>query len=145
MKATNFKPKGYTSVTPYLQVSDANRLVSFVTETFGAKEQYIGRGSDGAIQHASFLLGDAVIELAQAAGDWPSTTAALHVYVPDCDATHERAVAAGGVVLHEPKDQFYGERSSAVKDPCGNYWYIATLIEELTEEEIAERAAAAGR
>ena len=42
-------------------------------------------------------------------------------------------------------DQFYGDRSGSLLDAWGNHWYIASRIEDMTPEEIAERAAAAGR
>ena len=51
---------------------------------------------------------------------------ALHVYVEDADAVCKRAVAAGATLVDEPRDQEYGERSGTVKDPAGNYWYVAT-------------------
>jgi uncharacterized glyoxalase superfamily protein PhnB len=38
----------------------------------------------------------------------------------DCDATFERISAAGGEVLQEPADQFYGVRDCAFRDPAGN-------------------------
>jgi predicted enzyme related to lactoylglutathione lyase len=38
----------------------------------------------------------------------------------DCDATFERIRAAGGEVLQEPIDQFYGVRDCAFRDPSGN-------------------------
>ena len=38
----------------------------------------------------------------------------------DCDATFERISAAGGEVLQEPTDQFYGVRDCAFRDPAGN-------------------------
>ncbi|WP_210479138.1 VOC family protein [Naasia sp. SYSU D00948] len=38
----------------------------------------------------------------------------------DCDATFERIRAAGGEVLQEPMDQFYGVRDCAFRDPAGN-------------------------
>jgi uncharacterized glyoxalase superfamily protein PhnB len=53
-------------------------------------------------------------------------THALHLYVPDCDAVYKRALEAGATSLDEPRDQEYGERSGGVKDPAGNFWYIAT-------------------
>jgi len=37
-------------------------------------------------------------------------------------------------------DQFYGDRSGGVKDPCGNVWYIATHIEDVAPEELKRRA-----
>jgi predicted enzyme related to lactoylglutathione lyase len=38
----------------------------------------------------------------------------------DCDATFEQISAAGGEVLQEPTDQFYGVRDCAFRDPSGN-------------------------
>jgi catechol 2,3-dioxygenase-like lactoylglutathione lyase family enzyme len=38
----------------------------------------------------------------------------------DVDATFERISAAGGEVLQEPTDQFYGVRDCAFRDPAGN-------------------------
>ena len=38
----------------------------------------------------------------------------------DVDATFERIRAAGGEVLQEPIDQFYGVRDCAFRDPSGN-------------------------
>jgi len=49
------------------------------------------------------------------------------VYVRDCDAAYERALAAGATSLTTPADQPYGERSAGVKDAEGNHWYIATF------------------
>jgi uncharacterized glyoxalase superfamily protein PhnB len=46
--------------------------------------------------------------------------------VEDSDAVYRKALAAGATVISEPRDQDYGERSGSVKDPAGNYWYIAT-------------------
>jgi uncharacterized glyoxalase superfamily protein PhnB len=42
--------------------------------------------------------------------------------------------------VQEPADMFYGDRSAGVKDPAGNTWMIATRQENLTPEELAERA-----
>jgi PhnB protein len=39
----------------------------------------------------------------------------------------------------QPMDQLYGDRSAAVKDQFGNYWWIATHIEDLPKEEITRR------
>jgi PhnB protein len=51
---------------------------------------------------------------------------ALHIYVEDADAVTQKAVAAGATLIDPVRDQEYGERSSAVRDKAGNYWYIAT-------------------
>ena len=58
----------------------------------------------------------------------------------DVDAQFQRAVDAGATVVSEPKDQFYGDRSASVKDPFGHLWFLATHKEDLTEEQIRQRA-----
>jgi PhnB protein len=65
---------------------------------------------------------------------------AIYLYVKDADATYKRALQAGATSLMEPADQFYGDRSAGVKDPVGNYWWIATHKEDLSSEELRKRA-----
>src|SRR5205823_13867549 len=57
---------------------------------------------------------------------WTPNTHALHIYVKDADAVYQKALDAGAESIDEVRDQEYGERSGGVKDPAGNYWYIAT-------------------
>ncbi|SPE41297.1 conserved hypothetical protein [Candidatus Sulfopaludibacter sp. SbA3] len=52
---------------------------------------------------------------------------AFHIYVPDVDAAYQRARHAGAESLQAPADQEWGERTANVKDPAGNFWYIATF------------------
>jgi uncharacterized glyoxalase superfamily protein PhnB len=37
----------------------------------------------------------------------------------------------------------YGDRHGAMKDPCGNTWWIATHVEEVPPAELERRAAEA--
>jgi PhnB protein len=37
---------------------------------------------------------------------------------------------------------FYGDRSAAVTDPFGNFWAIATHIEDVSPAELKKRAEA---
>jgi uncharacterized glyoxalase superfamily protein PhnB len=69
----------------------------------------------------------------------PST---LYVYVPNADAVYQRALEAGATSIREMADQFYGDRHGGVKDACGNHWWIATHMEDVSPEELARRAAA---
>jgi PhnB protein len=70
------------------------------------------------------------------------TKCTLYHYVSDCDAVWKQAVAAGGEVVNEPTDMFYGDRTGAVRDPGGNSWWIATHKEDLSVQQIEERMAA---
>ena len=122
-------PKGYRTVTPYPVVQDAAGLIDFVKHAFGAEESFRSVGSAGGI-HAEVRIGDSMLMMG---GGGPglawrgeSKPLAFHIYVPDCDATYQRALQAGGTSLDKPADQFYGERSATVQDAAGNHWYIAT-------------------
>ena len=128
--ATSPIPKGFHTVTPYLVAQEAEGLIDFLKETFGAEEKFRAVGSAGGI-HAEILLGDSMLMLG---GGGPglawrgeSLPMAFHVYVEDTDAVYQRALAAGAVSIQPPADQAYGERSGSVKDASGNNWYIATL------------------
>jgi PhnB protein len=70
---------------------------------------------------------------------------ALHYYLENCEAIFARGLANGCKELQPMADQFYGDRSGSLLDGWGNHWYIASHLEDLTPEEIAEKAAAAGR
>ena len=136
-------PDGYHTVTPYLIVQGAARLIDFLKEAFGATEAERMAVPDGAIQHAEVRIGDSVIMLADAGGEWQASPATIHLYLEDADAAYRRALGAGAVSVREPADQFYGDRSAGVKDPLGNFWWLATHVEDVPREEIARRARAA--
>src|SRR4029453_6944025 len=45
-------------------------------------------------------------------------------------------------VVKPMSDQFYGDRAGTLEDPFGHTWTVATHKEDLTSEEILQRAAA---
>jgi PhnB protein len=67
----------------------------------------------------------------------------LWIYVEDCDALFNRAVAAGATIafgsMGAVTDQFWGDRSGTIIDPHGYRWAIASRKEELTPEEMKVR------
>lgn len=140
-------PEGYHNVTPYLIVDGAAGAIEFYKKAFGAQE--IGRhlGPDGKIMHAEITIGDSRVMVndvmqgmkgPKAFGGSPTT---LWLYVDDCDALFNRAVAAGATVQMPMSDQFWGDRGGVVADPAGYTWWIATRKEDLTPAELEERAA----
>jgi uncharacterized glyoxalase superfamily protein PhnB len=135
-------PEGYHSVTPYLTVEGADRLIEFVEAAFGATETERITTSDGRIAHAEVRIGDSVVMMSEAGERCAPMPTALYLYVPDADAAYRRALAAGAVSLMEPADQFYGDRNAGVQDPTGNRWWIATRVEDVPPQELHRRAAA---
>jgi uncharacterized glyoxalase superfamily protein PhnB len=124
---SDFKPAGFHSVTPYLVVEGADRLLQFLKDAFDAEELFTHRRDDGAIMHCEMKIGDSVVEMGQANPKWAAMPTSLHLYVPDTDAVYAKAMAAGAKSLEEPKDADYGDRTAGVQDPAGNHWFIATF------------------
>jgi uncharacterized glyoxalase superfamily protein PhnB len=135
MSAVNPIPEGYHTVTPYLVVQGAARLIEFMTQAFGAEEIYRSPKPDGTLGHCQVRIGDSMVELADGSEQWKVRPCNLHLYVPDTDAVYHRAIAAGATSLFEPSNTSYGDRSGGVTDPSGNQWYIATRQENLSDEE----------
>ncbi|HEY2663099.1 MAG TPA: VOC family protein, partial [Candidatus Binataceae bacterium] len=122
-------PEGYHSITPYLQVKGASKLVEFLKNAFGAEEIFrVPRGDQ--IAHAQLKIEDSMIEVADAIDKYQPNPTAIWLFVKDADATYARALRFGASSLHEPTDQDYGDREASVKDPFGNHWYIATHRED---------------
>jgi PhnB protein len=149
--ATQPIPEGYHTITPYLTVEDAAEAIEYYTQAFGAKERVRMETPDGRIGHAELEIGDSLVMLSdpfpQASTKPPDelggTSAGVFMYVEDVDAVVKRAVDAGAKVTMEVADQFWGDRFGSITDPFGHSWSIATHVEDLTPEEIAERGKAA--
>lgn len=122
------RPEGFRTVTPGLRVRGADRLLDFVKRAFQAREIDRTTMPDGTIIHATFTLGDSMVEAGEAHGPWEPMPSALHYFVDDVDAMYQRALEAGATSIMPPEDKPYGERGAAVADPFGNQWFIAMLI-----------------
>jgi PhnB protein len=144
-------PEGYHTAAPYLAVESAADAIEFYKKAFGAKERVRMEAPGGGIAHAEVQIGDSIVMLSdpfpQASTKPPKelggTSASVMLYVEDVDALTKQAVDAGATVLMEVSDQFWGDRFGSVQDPFGHSWGIATHVEDLSPEEIAERAKAA--
>ena len=136
-------PEGYHSVTPYLVVEDAGKLIEFMKDVFGAEETF--RMGGETIMHAEVRVGDSVIMLGDANAENPPHPAMIHLYTADADETYQKALSAGAKSIREPADQFYGDRSAGVEDPFGNHWWVATHIEDVPPDEMERRAAEAAQ
>jgi PhnB protein len=141
-------PAGYHTVTPYLTLDEAAEAIEFYKDAFGATERMRMEAPDGKIGHAELEIGDSIVMLAdampQSATRSPrelgGTSAGVFLYVDDVDAVVKQAVKAGAAVTQEVTDMFWGDRYGSLTDPFGHVWSIATHIEDLTPEEIADRA-----
>ncbi len=143
-------PDEYNGVTPYLIVDDAARAIEFYKQAFSATEVYRFDAPGGRVGHADVKIGDTHVMLAdehpQVGARSPKTIGgspvSLSLYVEDVDATVEKAVEAGARIVRPVANQFYGDRTCGLEDPFGHVWYVATHVEDVSDEEMQKRAAA---
>jgi PhnB protein len=112
-------PEGYHTLNPHLAVDDAAQAIEFYKRAFGAKERGRVPTPDGKIGGG------------------------LYVYVEDVDEVVQQVVDAGGTIGMPVETMFWGDRFGSVTDPFGHIWQIATRVEEVPPEEMAERTKAA--
>ena len=141
-------PEGYHSVTPYLIIKGAADAIEFYKKAFGATELFRFPAPDGKIGHAEIKIGDSPIMLAdefaemgykgpRALGGSPVS---LMIYLEDVDTVFNRAVEAGASVKETVQDKFYGDRTGTLTDPFGHVWHVSTHKEDVSMEEMEERA-----
>jgi PhnB protein len=135
-------PDGYHTVTPYLTVDDPGAVIDFLKKAFDAQETYAMRDSNGKIRHAEVKVGNSMLMLGGAQGEWKARPSNFYLYVEDVDAVYKKAIAAGGKSISEPANQFYGDRHGGVTDSQGNGWWISTHVEDVSPEEVERRAKA---
>jgi uncharacterized glyoxalase superfamily protein PhnB len=120
------KPRGYTTVSPYLVVNGASRTIDFLLHVFDAVELRRFSDASGRLMHAEVRLDDTVIMLADGTADWPPIASHVHIYVPDVDAAYERALAAGATSVQVPVRKGDDDKRGGVRDVGGTTWWIAT-------------------
>ena len=141
-------PEGYTTLSPYLVVDGAAQAIDYYQRVFGATERGRFDGPDGKVAHAELRIGDTVMMVADPSAEsnikaptqLGATSVGIFLYVEDVDATVQRAVDAGATITQPVDDMFWGDRYGKVTDPFGHEWLIATHIEDVSPEEMAERA-----
>jgi uncharacterized glyoxalase superfamily protein PhnB len=138
---THHVPNGFHTVTPFILVKHADRVIDFLQRAFGASEIYRLKHEDGTVWHAQVKIDDSMIMLGDVQDQYPSMPSSIFLYLPDADAAYQSALKAGGISIMPPEDQFYGDRSGGVRDPVGNMWWIGTHIEDVSHGEMDRRAA----
>jgi PhnB protein len=147
-------------VVAHLMVPDGREALNFYHRAFGATVLYTSEIPSGRIVHAHIRIHDSVVMLTeeslQEQGEGSAeerfgvrmaspkslrgTTVMLEMYVDDVDAAFAQALGAGARVIVEPELMFYGDRYGIVQDIFGHCWAIATVVEQLTPEQVTQRA-----
>lgn len=144
-------PRGYRTATPCLTVNGVDAAVAFYTAAFGASQLTRHCTSDDSpALHATIKIGNSIIALNQesiAQGILSPLTiggaaSQTHLYVDDVDSSWQQAVDAGAVVRTALYDAYWGDRTGLLVDINGHLWSLASKIENVSQDEIAQRGRA---
>lgn len=144
-------PPGYHTVTPYLVVKGAGEALAFYKRAFGAEVLAEMSGPDGRVMHAEFKIGDSPVMISDEcpSGQYPSpltlggVASSILLYVNDCDALFQQALATGATQRDAVTERPWGDRMGTLVDPFGHVWSIATHVEDVSPEEMERRMKAA--
>ena len=123
----NYKPEGYNSLSPYLIVDDAQKLVELLKIVFDAKELRRFDHENGKIAHVELRLDDTIIMISNSTADYPGHKMMLHIYVPDVFKTFNKAIENGCEIIEKPMNKNGDpDTRGSLYDCAGNYWSIST-------------------
>jgi PhnB protein len=145
-------PEGMHTLTPHLICANGSEAIDFYKRAFGAVELSRTAGPNGKLMNAMLRIGDSALMLMDENLEWGAlgpaqlkgTPVSIHVYVKDVDAAFALAVKEGATAKMPPADMFWGDRFSAVIDPFGHSWSIATHIKDVSPEEAQAAATKMG-
>jgi uncharacterized glyoxalase superfamily protein PhnB len=127
-----------STAIPCLRYRDAPGAIEWLCRVFGFEQRLVVPDDTGGIAHAQLVLGGGMVMLGSARDDGhvplvkqpdevdSAQTQTSYLVVPDADAVHERAVAAGARIALSLKDEDYGGRGFSCHDLEGHLWSIGT-------------------
>ena len=131
---------------PYLRMRDAEAAVRFYKAAFGVTEKFRLVEPSGRVGHVELAFGPHILMISDEFPEYGITAPepsevkmCVHIHVEDCDALMAQAIKVGATLVRPAADQFYGERSGAVRDPFGYDWLIGHSIEAVEPAEMQRR------
>ena len=125
----NFKPADYNSLSPYLIVEGAEKMISLLEDVFGAEVTRKYDAPNGlGIMHAEMRIDDSILMIADSTDQFPPVPTVLHVYVADSDEVYRKAIAAGCKGIQEPVQKGDPDKRGTFEDFAGNSWSVSTQM-----------------
>jgi uncharacterized glyoxalase superfamily protein PhnB len=127
-----------SAVIPALRYRDAPAAIEWLCQVIGFARHAVYEGPNGTIGHAELTLNGGMIMLGSAKDDEHGRrfkspdeldgmeTCSSYIVVPDVEAVHARAVAAGATIIRPLQKTDYGSREFALSDPEGHSWSLGT-------------------
>lgn len=139
----HYIPAGSQAVIAAINMPNAAAAMEWYKKVFSAKEKMRLTEPDGKVSHGEIDIHGTVIMIAEENPDYNRSPKTLNgtsvvfvIYVPDADATIQKAVDAGATLIAAASDQFYGDRSGRIEDPFGYKWMVSTHINKVSAEEM---------
>ncbi len=131
----NPTPSGYSTVSPYLMVTNVEEEIHFLVNVFNAEVKEKLPTADGTIGHGEVRIGDSIIMIGKDQPGYPNKNM-TYVFVSDAEMVFKKAIQYGAVPIMELGDRFYGYREGGFEDRFGNQWWIAQVIKIISTEEL---------
>jgi uncharacterized glyoxalase superfamily protein PhnB len=138
-------PSERSSIIPALFYDDATAALAWLEKAFGFETRLCITDADGAVSHAELSYADGRIIVGPAGWvDWAKSPKSLggansigmHIGVDDVEAHCKNARAAGAVIVQEPADQFYGDRTYRARDLEGHNWTFGQHMRVVSADEM---------
>ncbi|NBB16906.1 VOC family protein [Caulobacter sp. SLTY] len=126
---------------------DPRAALKFLEDAFGFEIILLIEDEAGNVGHSEMRFGTGAVMVGS---EWteehksPASiggmmTQTVHIQVEPEDGTidaHcERARKAGALIIQEPEDQFYGDRTYRCKDPEGHIWTVGQTVRTTSPED----------
>jgi len=122
-----WKPPGYTSLSPYLICHEPERIIEFMISVFNAALIRRFDRPDGSLMHAEVRIDDSIVMIGGGATEYRPSEVHVHVYVVDAQAVYQRAIALGAEAIQSPMRKAAGDDlRGGFRDAAGNTWWVAT-------------------
>jgi uncharacterized glyoxalase superfamily protein PhnB len=140
-----FRRPALTSAVIY---KDPWAALEWLERAFAFERSMVITDKDGNLVHSEMRFGDSLVYVGWEWADFvvspasvgAKNTQSIHVHLAEGLEQHcARAKAAGAVILQEPTDQFYGDRTYRARDPEGHVWSFGQTVRQVSRED-AEQA-----
>jgi PhnB protein len=129
-------PEGFGTMFPYVFANDAERLITFLKNAFGARE--MGRTTrENQIANARIRIGNTTFMISDAGEQIQPSQSAFYLYVENADEVYAKAVACGASGMFTPVEMPYGDKQGGITDPSGNIWWISQRLVDTPYDRVS--------